>query len=179
MTLDGVVSGTPVALLGLDANNDVVTQSIASTIAATMFFEAPTSPGGVVPNMTAATGTYLVIGNKLYDSGANLINVTTSQALTVAVAGKYDIDFEGLCIVGANSRAAISLEINGVVVNNGNGLVTGAAGTVATATRSWIPLVGKETRTLAIGDVIKLLLNFDGTCQTYNVRLNALKFADA
>lgn len=176
VTLNNIAGGTTVTLLGLNASNEIVSQNIASSLAFTMFYEEPTSPSPNVPNETAANGTYLVIGNKLYDSGANLINVTTSQALTVAVAGKYKIDFQALMRISNSSNGAIGLEINGVIVNMA-GRTTGV--TSLNATSSCISTIaGFETRNLAVGDVIKLQMSRVGTVATYNVRLVAEKFSD-
>lgn len=178
VTLNNTPSGTVVNLLGLNADSEVVTQSLAAGIAATMFYEEPTSPSGTAPNSAAASGSYLIIGNKLFDSGANLINVTTSQALTVAVAGKYDIFFESLHRIGNNSKVAVSLEINGVIVNTGNGRNDSAIDANTNTGFGWCPLCGNEVRSLAVGDVIKLQVSYAGTVTTFNVRLKALKFAD-
>lgn len=178
VTMNNVASGTPVNLLGLNASNVLVTQNIASSIAASMFYEEPTSPSANAPNSAASNGSYLVIGNRLYDSGANLITVTTNQALTVQVAGKYVLFFEGLCLMQANSKSSISLEINGVIVNTGNGRTDGQIQSSGGQTRQFTPLCGLEVRNLAVNDVIKLQLSISGIVQTFNVRFAALKFAD-
>jgi len=178
VTFNNTPAGTPVNLLGLNASNELVTQNIASSIAMTMFYEEPSSPSANAPNKNATNGSYLIIGNKLYDSGSNLINVTTSQALTVAVAGKYLIDFEGLCRMTPSTKAAISLEINGVIVNTGNGRTDAQITATGSNTSQVAPFVGFEARNLAVGDVIKLQLSSSGSITTYNVRLRATKIAD-
>lgn len=177
VTLNNTTAGTPVNLLGLNASNEVVTQNIASSFAATMFYEAPTSPSPDAPNKTATNGSYLVIGNRLYDSGSNLITVTTSQALTVAVAGKYFIVWDGLCRSSAAIKSSISLEVNGVLVNNGNGRTDSELGNGVAL--QFFPFMGFEVRNLAVGDVLKLQLAATGAITTYQVRMAALKFADA
>lgn len=179
VTLNNTPAGTPVNLIGLDAANKIVTQGIASSIAASMFYEASTSPSSDAPNKTAGNGTYLVIGNRLYDSGSNLITVTTSQALTVAVAGKYVIHWAGLCRLAQNAKACISLEINGVIVNNGNGRADSQITDTGATTQQIAPFTGLEVRSLAVGDVIKLQLTRTAAGSTFQVRLGALKFADA
>lgn len=175
VTLNNTPAGTPVNLIGLNASNEIVTQNIASSIGACMFYESATSPGADTPNAAAANGSYLVIGNRLYDSGSNLITVTTSQALTVAVAGKYDLFWEALLRMQGGTRAMVSLEINGVIVNNGNGR---NADVGVTGDAQFAPFCGTEVRNLAVGDVIKLQVAYSGTSTTFNVRLRALKFAD-
>lgn len=179
VTHNNIATGTPVSLLGLNASNVLVTQNIASSIAFSMFYEEPTSPSANSPNALAAAGSYLVIGNRLYDSGANLITVTTSQAITVAVAGKYVLFFEALCRIPSNGKAGIGLEINGVVVNTGNSRTdsaiqaTGPAGSLGA-------FCGMETRDLAVGNVIKLQLLSGTTASvaTFNARIVAVKLAD-
>lgn len=178
VTLNNVVAGTVVNLLGLNVSNELVLQSLTAGIAAIMFYEAATSPSATAPNKTKANGDYLVIGNELFDSGANLINVFTSESLKVAVAGKYILGWVGLCKMNASSKAGISLEINGVVVNNGNGRTDGEITAIGSGTAQVAPFTGFEIRSLAINDVLKLQLNSSGTVATYNARLIALKFAD-
>lgn len=177
VTLNNIGSGTVVNLLGLDASNELVTQSLTSSLAFAMFYEESTSPSANAPNKTAANGAYLTIGNRLYDSGANIITVTTSQALTVQVAGKYQIDFEGLCFLNANSKASISLEINGVIVNNA-GRTDAEINQTGSGTAQVCMFSGFEARNLSANDVIKLQLGRSGTVATYNVRLRATKVAD-
>lgn len=177
LTLNNIAAGTVVNLLGLDVSNELVLQSLTAGIAAIMFYEAATSPSATAPNKTKANGDYLVIGNELFDSGAGLINVFTSESLKVAVAGKYIVGWVALCKMAANTKASVSLEINGVLVNNGNGR-TDAEISLNTGATSVGPFTGFEIRSLAINDVLKLQLSSAGTVNTYNARLIALKFAD-
>jgi hypothetical protein len=177
VTLNNISSGTPTGILGLNASNQVVVQNVASSIAASMFYEEATSPAANAPNKNAANNSYLVIGNRLYDSGANLISVTNGQTLTVNVAGKYKIFYEGLLRIASSSKGMISLEINGVIVNNGNGRNDGEVQATGPA-GAFSPMCGMEIRNLAAGDVIKLQVSYSGTVNTFNVRLTAEKFAD-
>ncbi len=141
-----------------------------------MFYEASTSPSATSPNQTKINGQYLVIGNRLFDSGGNLIRVTTSEALTVNVAGKYLLGWMALCRSLTNAKVSVDLEVNGVVVNNGNGRNDAAVPNCAAL--QFVPLTGFEVRTLAVNDVIKLQLSASGAMQTFNARMVALKFAD-
>lgn len=176
VTLNNIASGTVVNLLGLDVSNEVVLQAITAGIAGTMFYEAATSPSASDPNSAKANGSNLIIGNRLFDSGANLISVTTSEAITVNVTGKYAVMWNGVCQMGLNSKAAISLMVNNVMVNNA-GRTDAEIGT-SSAARAIAPFTGLEVRTLTAGDVLNLQLNSSGTVNTFNVRLIAIKFAD-
>lgn len=177
VTHNNISSGTVVNLLGLDVSNVLVTQGLAAGIAACMFFESPTSPsGGTPPNKTKTNGQYLVIGNRLFDSGANLIAVTTSEAITVNVAGKYAIFWQAENRMSTNGKAGVWLEINGVIVNQGTGRTDAEVGNANTNNISGN--TGVEVRSLAVGDVLKLQLSAVGTPTTFEVRLAALKFAD-
>lgn len=177
LTLNNLASGTVVNLLGLDAANEVVLQAITAGVAGCMFFESPTSPSAGIPNINKNNGDYLVIGNRLFDSGANLISVTTSEAITVNVTGKY------LLIWGAESRWAspgaqvsIQLEINGVVVSYGLGRPTDMNNGVSL---QLAPFPGFEVRSLAANDVIKLkFVTNNNDIRTAEARLIAIKFAD-
>lgn len=177
VTMNNIASGTVVNLLGLDVSNELVLQSLTSSLSAIMFYEAATSPSATAPNKLKANGDYLVIGNELFDSGADIINVFTSESLKVAVAGKYLIGWVGLTKMGLNTKASISLEINGVIVNNGNGR-TDAEITATSGSTIVAPFAGLELRSLAVNDVLKLQLSSVGGVNTYNVRLVAIKFAD-
>lgn len=179
VTMNNIAAGTPVSLLGLNASSELVTQNIASSIAFTMFYEEPTSPSANSPNAAAAASSYLVIGNRLYDSGANLISVATSQAITVNTAGKYVLFFEALCRIPASGKAGIGLEVNGVVVNTGNSR-TDSAITATGPAGSLGAFSGMETRNLAANTVIKLQLLAGTTAgvATYNARIVAIKLAD-
>lgn len=184
LTLNNVAAGTVVNLLGLDVSNEVVLQSLASGIAGTMFYENNTSPGVTAPNKLKVGGQYLVIGNRLFDSGANLISVTTSESITVNVAGKYLIGWLGQVRIGnpppgsggTNGKAGISLVINGVVVNVGNSRSDGEV--LNSLALTSLCVAGLEVRSLAANDVIQLQLAATVAVGTYEVRLFALKFAD-
>jgi hypothetical protein len=179
VTHNNISSGTVVSLLGLDVSNVLVTQALAAGFAASMFYESPSSPTpGTGPNAAKTSGQYLIIGNLLFDSGANLISVTTSEAITVNVAGKYKLDWTGQVRCNGLGKAGIWLEINGVIVNRGNGRTDGD---VVQSPEQTFNLSGMEARSFAVGDVIKLQLSQTGggaDYQTFEVRLVALKFAD-
>lgn len=178
VTLNNVVAGTVVNLLGLDVSNEVVLQSLAAGIAASMFYETSTSPNATAPNKNKVNGTNLIIGNRLFDSGANLISVTTGESLTVNVPGKYFIAWAALCRMGSSSKAMASLAINNVVVNNA-GRNDAEILPNPSGVGNYAPFTGIEIRPLAAGDVLTLPLSTVGVVNTYNVRLIALKFADA
>lgn len=179
VTLNNLAAGTVVNLLGLDASNHAVLQAITAGAALSMFFESSTSPNAGTPNATKTNGQYLVIGNRLFDSGSNLIAVTTSEALTVNAAGKYLLIWVAQIHTSGAARANVGawLEINGVIVNQANGRTDFNGGPPNTPMLSHI--TGFEGRSLAAGDVIKLQLSETATSvETYEVRLVAFKFAD-
>jgi hypothetical protein len=176
VTLNNIAAGTVVNLLGLDVSNELVLQSLTAGLAAIMFYEAATSPSATAPNKTKVPGDYLVIGNELFDSGANLINVFTSESLKVAVAGKYIIAWVATCKLAVSTKAGVSLEINGVIVNNAGRFDAEISQTSGGTSVS--PYTGFEIRQLAVNDVLKLQLGGSGTINTFNVRLIAIKFAD-
>lgn len=176
LTLNNLNSGTVVNLLGLDVSNEIVLQAVTAGVAASMFFESPTSPNPTAPNKTKTNGQYLVIGNRLFDSGANLISVTTSEAITVNVAGKYLLLWSAETRCLANAKAGVWLEINGVIVNWGNGRTDSEIGNALAFQTS--PINGMEVRSLAVNDVIKLQLSATASMTTFEVRLIAVKFSD-
>lgn len=181
VTLNNLNTGTVVNLLGVDASNELVLQALTAGIAGCMFFESPTSPfSGTPPNETKVSGDYLIIGNRLFDSGADLISVNTSESVEVNVGGQYLIFWSGQVQTNGNGRAGIWLEINGTTVNWGNGRTDAQVGQTAGA--SMFPLTGLEMRELSAGDVLKLQLSQTGGAavyDTFEVRLIAVKFADA
>lgn len=176
LTLNNLNTGTVVNLLGLDVSNEVVLQAITASTAASMFFESPTSPNAAAPNKNKTNGQYLVIGNRLFDSGANLISVTTSEAITVNVTGKYVILWTVESRLLANGKVGAWLEINGTIVNQGNGRTDSEIGNSLSAQAT--TLTGIEVRTLTANDVIKLQLSATASTQTFEARLIAIKFAD-
>lgn len=179
VTLNNTPSGTVANLLGLDASNVLVTQALAAGVAAAMFYESSSSPGAGTPNATKTNGEFLVIGNRLFDSGANLISVSTSESLTVNVAGKYLLFWlsQSRTSGAANPNVGTWLQINGVIVNYGNGRTSFTGGSINNS--QLFHLSGIEARPLAIGDVIQLQLSEVATnIATYEVRLVVVKFAD-
>lgn len=180
VTLNNLASGTVANLLAVNAANELILQAVAAGIAGTMFYESNTSPGVATPNAAKISGEYLVIGNRLFDSGANLISVTTSESITVNVAGKYLILWQGQVRTGgaAAPAAGVWLEINGVIVNPGNGRTSGLSGTAVSTAQMW-QLTGMEMRSLSANDVLRLQLSETASSvATYEVRLVAIKFAD-
>lgn len=176
LELPNVAAGTVTNLLGINAANQVVLQSLAAGIAASMFYEANVSPSSTFPNKDKNSGEYLVIGNRIFDSGAGLINVTTSESITVAVAGLYYISFGALVRMQANSRGSISLFINGIQVNE-TGRADAAITTIGDAQVS--PFSSFEIRRLVVGDVMQIQLSAStADPQTFNARLGAIKLAD-
>lgn len=169
----GIASGTPTELLGLSGNN-VVKRTIAQlSAAAAYFFESPTSPGAGYPNSGVTAGNLLTIGNLLYDSGNSIVSVTTSQTLTVAVAGFYTISWGGQMAHTVSSawRTGIQLLINGIVVSNGG--VNPNEALSSQQVNCTISAV--FSRSLVAGDTIQLRINpAAGTnLATYEVWLNA------
>lgn len=181
VTLNNIPSGTVANLLGLDASNVLVTQALAAGIAASMFYESPSSPGVGSPNQSKTNGEFLVIGNRLFDSGANLISVSTSESLTVNVAGKYLLFWQLQSQVSGNSRTNVGawLQLNGVIVNVGNGRTSSPFVGGASATPAIFHVTGIEARSLTAGDVIQIQLSETAeTIISAEVRLIAIKFAD-
>ncbi len=182
VTLNNLASGTVVNLLGVDVSNELVLQSLTAGIAGSMFFESPTSPNAGAPNDAKINGDYLVIGNRLFDSGANLISVTTSEAITVNVTGKYLLLWSGQVYSQGAAAVGFWLEVNGVIVNQGTGrTATTPVSVTETGTATMFEESGMELRDLTAGDVLKLQFSKSGgagTFRTYEVRLIAIKFGD-
>lgn len=179
VTLNNIPSGTVANLLGLDASNVLVTQALAAGIAGTMFYESNSSPGVGSPNIAKVNGEFLVIGNRLFDSGANLISVSTSESLTVNETGKYFLAWVSQHQTSGNARPNVGswLQINGVIVNWANGRTSFTGGD--SATPQLFHITGIEMRELTAGDVLQLQLSETATTiQTFEVRLIAIKFAD-
>lgn len=176
--INNLASGTAVNLLALDSNNKVITQTLAQGLSISMFFESPTSPNSDDPNVAKVSGEYLVIGNRLFDSGSDNIAVTTSVSLTVQDAGFYKIEWSGQIRLGGNNgKCGIWLEVNGTVVNLGNGRTDSQVSNVTVTNGTMNYLTGMDVREYAANDVIKLLLNETATnCETFEVRLVATRF---
>lgn len=174
VTLDNIATAAQSFFLGLNAANEIVKFANAGTAAA-MFFESATSPAATFPNDAIGAGNYLIIGNTLYDSGASLIAVTNSTTLTVTVPGKYVLVWSASFnkLAGAN-RPGAYLEINGIVVNQGPGMPVSAAAN----NNAYLSQTGFELRTLAAGDVIRLINGPTSSPAVFQARLGALKFAD-
>jgi hypothetical protein len=177
VTLNNTPSGTVANLLGLNASNILVTQALAAGVAACMFYESNFSPSASSPNRDKNNGEFLIIGNRIFDSGASLINVTTSESVTVAVAGLYAIWFGAAVRMQANSRGLVALFINSIEVNDGFGRADAAMTAIGDAQLA--PMNGFEMRRLAVGDVLQLQLQASSADpQTFNARLGAIKLAD-
>lgn len=174
-TLTGVAAGTIVNFLGLNAGNQVVSTTSAG-ISAAMFYESASSPSAAYPNSGVAAGGVLTIGNTLFDSGQNIISVTNSTTLTVAVAGKYLIYWNGFQVRTAGAqRGGIWLQINGIVTNQGSGVVT--IGGMSNTSTQHFPSSGMEARALVVGDVIRLQTNSDAGTGAWLVRLVAVRIS--
>lgn len=173
--LNGLASGTAVSLLGLNATNEVVLSALSQGLSISMFFESATSPNASPPNKDKNSGEYLIIGNRLFDSGGDNIGVTTSESLTIQDAGNYLIFWQAQFRWSTSTgKAGAWLEINGAVVNYGTGRT--ASDVTASANSQMYPATGMDVRTYAAGDVIKLLLNSnDSSLQTFEVRLVAVR----
>lgn len=175
----GLATGTITQTIGLNASNDLIIGSAATTgVQSCMFYEQATSPGVAPwPNQSVTAGNDLTIGNLLSDSvlpavpGGALITPTNAQTLTVLTAGWYDMWWCGQ-VEGSNGSPSINLLINGVNVNSGNAVLQ--AGLVITTGRS-ANLSGFEGRRLAAGNTIRLQLGAQSgaSIATYAVRFMA------
>lgn len=177
--INNLSSGTAVSLLALNAANELITQTLSQGLSISMFYESPTSPNAAAPNKDKVSGQYLVIGNRLFDSGADNITVATSESLTVQDAGNYLILWTAQFRAGGNAEAkfGVWLEINGTVVNEGNGRTDGeVSGININNIGSMNGLFGFDVRTYAANDVIKLLLSETAsTQQTFGARIVAIR----
>ncbi len=175
--LNGLVAGTAVNILGFDAANKVVLTALGQGLGISTFFESPTSPSASTPNLNKNSGEYLVIGNRLFDSGQDNIAVGTSESLTIQDAGNYLIMWQAQSRMagGAGTLCGVWLELNGTVVNYGNGRTTSIT-TINTTNGSMWQLGGMDVRAYAANTTIKLLLNATTTdIQTCEVRLVAVR----
>lgn len=177
--VNNLSAGTAVSLIGLNASNQFITQTLSQGLSISMFFESPTSPGsGTPPNKSKTSGQYLVIGNRLFDSGQDNIAVSTSEALTVQDAGNYLIYWQAQFRAGgaATAKFGVWLEVNGTVVNLGNGRTDSEVTGVDVNNGDMMALSGMDVRTYAANDVIKLLLNETASnSETFEVRLIAVR----
>jgi hypothetical protein len=174
LVANGLAAGTPTSFLGVDAGGNVLTQTVGTAVPqVAYFFESPTSPGGSYPNSAAASGSNLIIGNLLYDSGGAIVTVTTSQTLTVAQAGKYTITWGGQVANINTVQAAIQLVINGITVSNGGVNPNRALGIY----QRGLTVSCSYSRTLAVGDTIQLQLTANAGNETYEVWLAATKLS--
>lgn len=177
--VNNLATGTAVNLLALDATNKVILQSLSQGLSISMFFESPTSPNASVPNKTKVSGDYLIIGNRIFDSGQENISVTTSESLTVQDAGNYLILWTAQIRAGGSTSSGkfgVWLEINGTTVNYGNGRTDGNVSGVDVDGGQMFGAFGMDVRTYAANDVIKLLLNEN--CpqeEVFEVRLIAVR----
>jgi hypothetical protein len=181
MNFSGVSSGVLVSFLGMDGSGNVLKQSLgALTPQIAQFFESPTSPNASYPNSAQAAGANLIIGNRLFDSGSNIITVTDSVTLTVVEAGDYEIKWGAECVKNNGGigtwNAGILLNINGITVSNGGvnynrDLGDGNAVTVSCS----------YMRSLAAGDTIRLqnAPNANANQQIFELWLNAVRYTTA
>jgi len=173
----GLVTGTIASTVGLDASGNLVLGTPAATgVQGAMFFESPTSPSALTPNSGATSGSLLVIGNQLYDSGASLVGIVTTQTLKILVKGKYRIDFcaQVTWSGGSSGRPAINLLVNGVNVNTGDA----RGDTSITTTQRAANISGFEYRDLEINDTIQLQLAASSGINThvYEARVGFQKY---
>lgn len=176
--INNLASGTAVNVLGINASNQLILQSLSQGLTVSMFFESPTSPNADPPNKNKVSGQYLVIGNRLFDSGSDNIAVTTSESITVQDAGTYVIYWQAQIRMGGGTgrKAGVWLEINGTVVNQGSGRTDSEVSGIDTSNGAMYPATGMDVRTYAANDVIKLQLNEVGSdIQTFEVRLIAIR----
>lgn len=177
--LNNLASGTAVNILGLNAANQIILQSLSQGLTISMFFESPTSPNANDPNVAKTSGQYLVIGNRLFDSGDDNISVATSESLEVQDQGTYLILWMAQFRLGgaASAKAGVWLEINGTVVNQGNGRTDGNVSGTDVQNGAMYGAFGMDVREYSANDVIKLLLNETATnLETFEVRLIAVRF---
>jgi hypothetical protein len=175
--LSGLGTGALVSFLGLDAANNVIKGTPATTgTQVASFFEAPQSPSATTPNSGAAAGSLLTIGNLIFDSvgtaGGSLFTATNSQTLTCLTAGVYVVDFGGQVTWtgGSSGQASIQLLVNGVIVNNGNGRPDAAITSTLRNANLW----GQNMRRFAVGDTAQLQLGASSgaNTQVYEARIN-------
>lgn len=177
--LSGLGTSALVSFIGLDASNNVVKGTPATTgVQVASFFEAPTSPSATVPNAAAAAGSLLTIGNLLFDSvlpvvaGGALWTATNSQTLTCLTAGVYIVDFGGQLVWsgGSSGQGAIQLLVNGVPVNNGNARPDATITSTLRNANYW----GQNMRRFAVGDTAQLQLGASSGANTgvYEARIN-------
>lgn len=160
----GLGTGALVSFLGLDASNNVIQGTPATTgVQVAMFYEQPVSPGNLNgPNTDAISGNDLTIGNLLFESvlpvvpGGALLTAINSQTLTVLTGGTYVMHWGGFVSYGGGNRGfpIISLMINGVPVSNGYANSNAQGLTVNTG----VSLSGNFPRRLVVGDTIRLQL---------------------
>jgi hypothetical protein len=180
--INNLSSGTAVSVLALNSSNELILQGLAQGLTISMFFESPTSPNAASPNSAKTSGSYLVIGNRLFDSGDDNITVTTSESITVQDAGTYLILWNGQFRAGggAPAKAGIWLEVNGTIINYGNGRTDGNVSGTEASNGAMFPLVGFDVRAYAANDVIKLMLSETASNQeTFEVRLIAVRFPNS
>lgn len=178
LEINNLATGTAVNLLALDATNQVILQSLSQGLSFSMFFESPTSPNASTPNKNKVSGQYLIIGNRLFDSGGDNIAVTTSESLTVQDAGNYFLVWQAQFRAGgaASAKFGVWLEINGTVVNQGNGRTDSEVSGVDVNNGDMMGLSGIEARPLAANDVIKLLVSETASnSEIFEVRLIAVR----
>lgn len=173
----GLVVGAVANTIGLDAAGNVVIGSPSATgVQTAMFYESASSPGAGTPNGSATPGSFLIIGNQLYDSGAGLLGVTNSTMLKVLVAGKFTLNFcaQVAYTSGGTGTPAINLVINGVIVNSGN-----ARDNISSTTDRTAFIAGFQAMDLGVNDTVQLQLSANAGSHThvYEARIVAQKFA--
>jgi len=171
--INNLSAGTAVNLLALNASNQVILQALAQGLSISMFFESATSPSPANPNIAKTSGQYFEIGNKMF--GGTNVGIQTGQSLIIQEAGNYLIFWSAQHRCGSTAgKVGTWLEINGTVVNYGNGKADAAVSNGAVP--QMYGAFGMDVRTYALNDVIKLLLYSSyGALQTLEVRLIAVR----
>ena len=180
-TMTGAATGTLTNILGLNATNEVIKGTIATTTPQSVtFFEAPTSPSATTPNSGVTAGGLLTIGNEVSSSLAAgaLIGVTNSQTLAVVQAGYYLIDYCAGVVSNANAAMtpSVQLLINGVIVNNGNS----RAGPAGTPNRTALTCTGIDGRRMVAGTTIQLQMasGSGSNISVYEARIRFTRIGD-
>lgn len=175
----GLPTGTIANTVGLDGSGNLVQGGSSTGIQSSMFYEAATSPSPTTPNSGATSGSSLIIGNQLYDSGGSIVGVVDGQTLKILVAGKYRIDWGGfIAFRGAKLGASLNLAINGVLVNPGNSPSQAVGVDIEIRTEN---SAGFEFRNLSVNDIIRIQLMggtyADPNSGVYSARVGFTKFS--
>lgn len=157
----GLNTETIVYPLGLNGANQLVKGSTATSSVA-LFYESPSMGSPARPNFTypGSANAAVQIGNEIYDADG-IAHVTSSEVISIDVAGVYDIEWFGQYI-GYNINGDIStgtafnpglwLTVNGVLRSQGNIQTYQDRNVGGTA-------MGLYATPLSVGDQIRLIGN--------------------